>query len=283
MDGSIWHFDDTDDEFLAAPNYPQPEPEHDDHDPLDPTQPMLGGHHTPTHQEHDTNDDEDTGDDEDTEHWSPDKGFPDPTGAVRVWMTPTFDLQRVRVSLNWRHKLTHSSLDEAFGIIFMAINAIYHQGGHRLPSPDPLPAEPYPGPFGWHTLQLADREHAKVDAELTALGDTEPTTWIGHHTTATAYDNALTITLGIFGQPISATFDPQWLATNIRSSDITKAVKTAYKRARTKHTPPTVTFGKRELLTRKHDQITRNLLATFQHGIQTGLNGPIIGGQGVDG
>ena len=97
-------------------------------------------------------------------NWRPELGFPDGTRAIRVWADDDGVLTRVRVSLNWREKLADSSLDAAFFTAFMAMNAILHTHAHPLPSLEPLAAEPFPGPAGWHTLQLARQQHAELDA-----------------------------------------------------------------------------------------------------------------------
>lgn len=240
------------DEFLVAPNYSAPES-----GPTDMDDPLSVPHYR--------------GDEEaeitENQSWRRELGFPDGTRAIRVWANDEGVLSKVRVSLNWREKLKNSSLDAAFFTVFLAMNAMLQTGAHKLPEPEPLPAEPYDSSDGWEALLRASREQEELHRKVEKLGDVSPTRWVGNTSVGDAFDGKVKVTLGIFGQPISAHFDSELVAGPLSSSDISRGVMAAYFRARAKHTPPTVVFGERDLLLRESDRITRSMLATFANGI----------------
>ncbi len=252
------------DDILAPPRYdsPQEEPMHDDEEAHAPTAAGIGGR--PAQQDSVTVDDEESF----TSAWSPELGFPDPERVIRVWADPDLTVRKVRLSLNWRKKTEKYSLDQAFAAAFMLINATYLTDRYPLPEPDPLPVEPFQGPVGWHVFAQMAKERDRIQAAIDELGDVPPTRWVGTQSTGSACQNGVVIVLGIFGQPVAANFDPDWLDTDLSSREIDRAVMTAYRQARKAHQPPTVVFGERELLAREHDRLSRNLLASFRNGVR---------------
>ncbi|EPH04092.1 hypothetical protein HMPREF1531_01153 [Propionibacterium sp. oral taxon 192 str. F0372] len=210
--------------------------------------------------------DEDDGLEPDDVGWEPSQGFPDGRRAVRVWADDDGVMTRVRVSLNWREKLKGSSLETAFWTAFTAMNAIFHTTRHVLPLPEPLPVTPYPTSAGWDALRMARLERAEVDAKMAKLADAPPTRWVGQSVQGSDFEDGVVVTLGLFGQPVSAKFDPKWLKTSVRSSELSRGVLGAYRRARAKYQPPQIEFGERELLAREYTRINASLLETLGNG-----------------
>mgnify|MGYP000889513019 CR=1 FL=1 len=240
----IWE---DDDEFLAAPIYGQPDVSGESGD--------------------DPETDEGAGPGASEEAWNPLQGFPDGLRAVRVWPGDEGAPGRVRVSLNWREKLRDSSLDHAFFTAFAAMNAVCHTGEHPLPRPAPLPAKAFGDAISWQTLEIVRRERCRIDARMAELADAMPTRWVGEPAVGSAFGKGVVVTLGLFGHPVSARFDPEWIEGPVRSSELSRGVMTAWRQALKKFRPPRVEFGERELLAREYDRLDRSLLLSFQNGL----------------
>ncbi len=253
-----------DDEFLAPPNYGGEEEDLANEDEVDDVLASPADVVT----EDEVVDEPLDGPGIEDEGWSPAQGFRDGRRIVRVWADEQGILKDVRISANWRHKLVDEPLDTAFNAAFMSMNAMLHTGEHRIPAPEPLPVIPYEGAAGWHTIRRARRELADLDAKLEALGDVPPSRWVGTCVEGTALSRAVGVRLGIFGQPVSVRFDPQWLAGSVYPKAISRAVLHAYRRARTKYQPPHVEYGERELLLREHARITDSMMASLKNGFE---------------
>lgn len=205
--------------------------------------------------------------DADDDDWDPDQGFPDSLRTVRVWADADGVLENVRVSLNWRAALKSSDLDTAFHEAFMALNVYRTAGKYVLPSPEPLPAQAWDGGVGWHTLRRMEQEWAEVDQLIAELPDEPPTRWVGTACTGSSHGGGITVELGLFGEPVGAYFDPEWVEGPARSSTISHGVLSAYRRARAKYKPPRVEFSQRDLLARHYNRITQSVLKSFGNGL----------------
>ena len=231
------------DEFLAAPNY------------ADHSEAELPADHSDS--------------EELDEGWRPEQGFPDGCRAVRLWADGEGHLSRVRVSLNWREKTAKTGLDRAFLFALAEMNAYFHPGGFPVPYPEPEPAVPHEGRFGWHSLERVNRELAEIDAQIAALGPDEPRTrWVGVAAQGDEHKGAVKVTLNVHGFAVAVNFDPQWVELPVTSRDIARAVTAAHRRARSKFSPPKVEFGRRELLLARKRHVVASMMATLSHGIE---------------
>lgn len=203
---------------------------------------------------------------EDDEQWTPLLGFPDEFNAVRVWADENGELERVRVSLNWREKLKDSSLERSFFICFLLMNTFHtdHSGPPELaPLPDPVVTEP----LSWEYLGKVHREFEEISAKLEALPE-NPSRWVGTPVTGSDFEDGVIVQLDIHGLPVGVTFDPEWLDTPATSGEIARGVMAAYRRARKKHVPPTYEHSEYDRLSLQRDQIGRKLRGAWANGIR---------------
>lgn len=202
----------------------------------------------------------------DDEDWTPLLGFPDEAGAVRVWATEDGELDRVRVSLNWREKLRESSLERSFFVCFTLVNG-YYPPETWIGDPPPLEREPSSRPLTWALLTRVTREHSELDARLNELGEPEPSHWVGTPVSGSDFEDGVIVQLDIHGRAVSVRFDQTWLDTPVTSGEIARGVMAAYRRARKKHVPPTIEYSEAALLLRRRRQITQQVLSAMNHGV----------------
>ena len=197
---------------------------------------------------------------EEDEDWSPEKGFPDPTNAVRIWVDEQGLPIKVRVSLSWREKLRNGALGEAVTQCCLLINHFHHIYGQDDPTrvPTEQPAKP-----------LSPAERAELMAEFddlaAQLGELEPgsyrtSTQTWQPAVGTDFENGVLVQLDATGRPAFAKFDPKWLAT-ANSKELSTGILSAFKKARANYRPPEVQLtGEGELLQRLN-QLSARLLA----------------------
>ncbi len=112
-----------------------------------------------------------------------------------------------------------------------------------------------------------EQEWAEVDWLIAELPDDPPTRWVGAACTGSSYGDGITVELGLFGEPVGAYFDPEWVEGPARSSTISNGVLGAYRRARDKYKILRMKFSQRNLLTRQYDRITGSVLKSFVNGL----------------
>lgn len=197
--------------------------------------------------------------------WSPNDGYPDGTGSVRIWVDEDRHLTKVVVSNRWRDRARGTTLSSLFEEAFLLAQA-------RLGIPRAVPSESPPRipPLSWESLAEMRLRSLEIDEErarLDNLSDSQMrvSRWVGQATQGVSDNQMVTITLNIFGLTQSVQFDEAWVAQS-RVSQICEGVMQAYRDASARHTPATYELGDREMLARRSRALRSTLLAMVKQG-----------------
>lgn len=192
------------------------------------------------------------------EVWTPEVGFTDATGALRVWIDHAGRLTDMKLTRYWRDRSAHTTLTEMFTDVLTWTRA------YCPATPEPVtvtaPTTPKPELTRAWLSQISDHM-ADLNAQLEALDPTEAeSSWEGSEATGDAEEGRVKVTLDIHGRSAGVTVDPNWAATASVTA-IARAVMIAERAAEARHVPPTYIPGARaDILARfrgAHDDIIR--------------------------
>lgn len=198
--------------------------------------------------------------------WSPEDGYPDSTGSVRIWVDDDRRVTKVRVSNRWRERSRGTTLssmfDEAFLLAFSRV-------GFGTEPDQSTPAVDAPKLSGQALAELQQQsfELAEESARLDALPESEvrPSRWEGAAVVGTSENQLVTVRLTLFGYTERVVFDDAWLAQS-RVSQICDAVMEAHQDAYSRFVPPVYEPGEREELAFRMDRVSATLMAMMKQG-----------------
>ena len=202
--------------------------------------------------------------DVDDDEWVKEMGFPDPLGALRVWVDDDDIIERVRLSLHWRTRLADSSLSDAFDFAFLLINNYRRRQQERLYDffePERVASEP----LSWSSLGKLRSRQREVMEQLDALGPRGATSIEGTETVGHGAKGKVELLLNLEGLLLGVAFDPVWLKT-ARIREISDGVVEAHRDARARFVPGEIHVGERERLVNEMSTLRNEVLAMMRRG-----------------
>lgn len=196
--------------------------------------------------------------------WHKEMGFPDQLGVVRVWVDDDVAIERVRLSLQWRHRLGEQTLQQSFGVVFMLINN-YHRLHRRRTLNYVDPDREASEPLSFAALDRLRVREDEIRGRLEALGDGGHPTLHGAETIGRSLSGRVQIKLNLVGQLAGVQFDPAWLPT-ARVKEISDGVVEAHAHARASFVPAEVVVGERERLVDELTEVRNETLAMMRRG-----------------
>lgn len=162
-------------------------------------------------------------------------GFPDGTGAVRVWVDEHARLKRVRLSLRWKEKAPRAAdLSSAFAEAMKWAQARIVDGP-ILPVPKPRPLE-VPAVASFEAANRRLEALRDISARVKTMA---PIQIVGGGSVGHGAGGRVTVKLGQLGDTLAVEFDEDWLA-DARSSQVAAAVLEAHNDAYARYTAPTM-------------------------------------------
>ncbi|WP_203567066.1 hypothetical protein [Aestuariimicrobium ganziense] len=202
--------------------------------------------------------------------------FGDPLGVVRVWINDSKVITKVRVSPNWREKLSRVNggkagavqLGHAFGVAFAGINNYdrIHQENTTvdLDGSDDLPEAREP--LSWAAMARLNERSMQVHERFEALRDDEGHGhWEGEAGVGRAAGGKVSVTVAHTGKYDNVTFDETWLQGS-RAREVCDAVVAAAGAAMASKGESTYVPGERDELRQERSAIRDELRALMRRG-----------------
>lgn len=207
------------------------------------------------------------------ENWTPDQGFGDPTDAVRIWADEDGNLARVRLAIGWRTRLGEADLGEVLTDCFEQLNFYFHPDA-ELPVPDDPEPDPRFTHMSWELLGEIRAQQLELMEKFSALGDDEPPShWDGTEAVGDDWDDSVAVRLNVLGHPVAAAFVADWLA-GASNHDITVGIMGAYRKARSRHIPPTAVWSEHAKLGFLARQLSVNVEQSMRGGVKLASEQP---------
>ncbi|MGA4507200.1 hypothetical protein ACQB6R_05745 [Propionibacteriaceae bacterium G1746] len=200
------------------------------------------------------------------EPWTPEAGFPDTFGVLRLWVDDTKLITKVRLSPSWREKLGKRPLTHAFAQAFSFINS-YDPDTSDSGLLDTDKSREAKYPLSWDRLDHLTRESARVSDRIDTLGDGGRGHWEGKPAVGESPDRLAAIELTLEGDLASVVFHPQKLD-EARIRQVTDAVVRAHANARANFVPGRYVPGERDELTAQLNDIRQEMLAMMRRGFR---------------
>lgn len=204
----------------------------------------------------------------DDPNWTPEHGFADPSDAIRIWADDDGGLARVRLAIGWRTRLRELTLDEALTGCFEAMNDYFHPDA-ELPVPEEQAADPAHDMMGWELLaEIRDQQLGMLE-KLSQLTADVPSHWVGSEAVGDDWDDSVAVRLDVLGHPVAAAFVADWLA-KASNHDITIGIMGAYRKARSRHVPPTVQWSEHAKLGQQAQRLRLGIHQAMRGGLRLG-------------
>ena len=200
------------------------------------------------------------------EPWTPDAGFPDSTGILRVWIDETKLITKVRLTPSWRDRIGKLSLAQAFAQSFAFINS-YAPDTAGTGTLDSNPARQAERPLSWDRLDFLTRQTARLQEQLGRLGPEADGHWVGKPAVGHSPDKLAAIELTLTGELGRIEFHPRKLD-EARVRQVTDAVVRAHADARANFNPGHYVAGERDAIQAQLRDLRDETLAMMRRGFR---------------
>lgn len=198
--------------------------------------------------------------------WSPEDGYVDSSGSVRVWVDENRRLTKIRISNRWRERSRGTTLSSMLDEALLMAQARIGTGTPRVAErePDRVP------PLSWESLAELQQQSFEIAEESARLDDlppaqVQPSRWEGALVEGTSSNRMVKARLSLFGLTEQVTFDPAWLRDS-RVSQVCESVMEAHRDAYANFREPVFQPGDRERLAARSERVQSSLMAMMRHG-----------------